>query len=95
MRIAFILFISILSITSGAFAQPLTRAEAVAQALAANPQVKLSLEQVALLEGRIVEARADALSGSYVEHAGDAVAQSRTAEQPELRCVSAENSATR
>ena len=30
-------------------------------ALAANPEVKLSLEQVALLEGRITEARADAL----------------------------------
>ena len=33
----------------------------MAQALAANPAVKLSLEQVALLEGRITEARADAL----------------------------------
>ena len=44
-----------------ASAQSLSRAEAVAQALAANPQVKLSLEQVALLEGRITEAKADAL----------------------------------
>jgi outer membrane protein TolC len=44
-----------------ASAQQLSRAEAVAQALAANPQVKQSLEQVALLEGRITEARADAL----------------------------------
>ena len=33
----------------------------MAQALASNPTVKLSLEQVALLEGRIVEASADAL----------------------------------
>ena len=33
----------------------------MAQALAANPEVKLSLEQVTLLEGRIMEARADAL----------------------------------
>ncbi len=33
----------------------------MAQALASNPTVKLSLEQVALLEGRIVEAKADAL----------------------------------
>ena len=44
-----------------ASAQQLSRADAVAQALAANPQVKQSAEQVALLEGRIVEARADAL----------------------------------
>ena len=42
-------------------AQQLSRAQAVAQALAVNPAVKLSLEQVALLEGRITEARADAL----------------------------------
>lgn len=42
-------------------AQQLSRAEAVAQALAANPSVKESLEQVALLEGKITEARADAL----------------------------------
>src|SRR5262245_22816405 len=42
-------------------AQQLSRAEAVAQALSANPQVKESLEQVALLEGTITEARADAL----------------------------------
>src|SRR5215213_3956125 len=42
-------------------AQQLSRADAVAQALAANPQVKLGLEQVAYLEGRILEARADAL----------------------------------
>jgi HAE1 family hydrophobic/amphiphilic exporter-1 len=42
-------------------AQQLSRAEAVALALAANPAVKLSLEQVALLEARITEARADAL----------------------------------
>ena len=42
-------------------AQELSRAEAVAQALGANPQVKQSEQQVALLEGRIQEARADAL----------------------------------
>src|SRR5262245_27178666 len=42
-------------------AQQLSRAQAVAQALGANPQVKESLEQVALLEGKITEARADAL----------------------------------
>jgi outer membrane protein len=44
-----------------ASAQQLSRAEAVAQALAANPQVKESEAQVVLLEGRITEARADAL----------------------------------
>jgi outer membrane protein TolC len=44
-----------------ASAQSLSRADAVAQALAANPTMKLSFEQVALLEGRIVEAKADAL----------------------------------
>src|SRR3954470_18783919 len=44
-----------------ASAQQLSRAEAVQQALSANPQVKLSLEQVAYLEGRITEARSDAL----------------------------------
>jgi outer membrane protein TolC len=44
-----------------ASAQQLSRAEAVAQAVAANPQVKLSLEQVAYLEGAILQARADAL----------------------------------
>jgi outer membrane protein TolC len=42
-------------------AQQLSRADAVAQALAANPVVKQSEEQVRLLEGRITEARADAL----------------------------------
>ena len=50
-----------LSTAAPVFAQRLSRADAVAQALAANPQVQLSLEQVALLEGRIIEAKADAL----------------------------------
>ena len=40
---------------------PLSRAQAVAVALAANPEVRQSLEQISLLEGRITEARADAL----------------------------------
>ncbi len=61
MRTALILLASILTFTGIASAQQLSRADAVAQALASNPTVKLSLEQVALLEGRIVEARADAL----------------------------------
>jgi outer membrane protein TolC len=61
MKIVSFVLISIVSLASAASAQELSRADAVAQALATNPQVKLSLEQVALLEGRIVEARADAL----------------------------------
>lgn len=61
MRTAFILVTTIIAVTGVASAQSLSRADAVAQALAANPTVKLSVEQVALLEGRILEARADAL----------------------------------
>jgi outer membrane protein TolC len=65
MRIVFVVFISMCGSISGfggvAAAQQLSRADAVAQALAANPQVKQSLEQVAFLEGRIMEAKADAL----------------------------------
>ena len=61
MRTAFILFTTIIAFTGVASAQSLSRADAVAQALAANPTVKLSAEQVALLEGQILEARADAL----------------------------------
>ena len=49
------------SLPGAAPAQQLSRAEAVAEALAANPQVKQSEQQVALLEGKITEARADAL----------------------------------
>lgn len=58
-------FVAILLIAIGcvsiASAQQLSRADAVAQALAANPIVKESEQQVALAEGLIVEARADAL----------------------------------
>ncbi len=61
MKTAIIFFVSIFSMAGAAAAQPLSRAEAVAAALGDNPTVKLSLEQVALLEGRILEARADAL----------------------------------
>jgi HAE1 family hydrophobic/amphiphilic exporter-1 len=60
-KFAFFLFVSSMFAATSAFAQQLSRAEAVAQALAANPQVKLSLEQVSYLEGRITEAKADAL----------------------------------
>ena len=61
MRTVLILLAIILTAAGTASAQALSRADAVAQALALNPTVKLSLEQIALLEGRIVEARADAL----------------------------------
>ena len=61
MRTVSLLLIGVFSLAGIASAQSLSRADAVAQALAANPTVKLSLEQVALLEGRITEARADAL----------------------------------
>ncbi|HEY0284735.1 MAG TPA: TolC family protein [Vicinamibacterales bacterium] len=61
MRTALILFVNLVCVTGVASAQQLSRADAVAQALASNPTVKLSLERVALLEGRIVEAKADAL----------------------------------
>jgi HAE1 family hydrophobic/amphiphilic exporter-1 len=42
-------------------AEPLSRAEAVARALAANPQVLKSVQDIALYEGRVQEAMADAL----------------------------------
>jgi outer membrane protein TolC len=60
MRTAIGFFASVLC-ASVASAQVLSRADAVAQALAANPTMKLSFEQVARLEGRITEAKADAL----------------------------------
>ena len=61
MRTAIILLTGVFLFAGDASAQSLSRADAVAQALAANPTIKLSFQQVALLEGRIVEARADAL----------------------------------
>ena len=61
MRTALILLASIVSLTGTAAAQALSRAEAVAHALSVNPTVKMSLEQIALLEGRILEERAAAL----------------------------------
>ncbi len=76
-------------------AQQLSRAQAVAQALAANPQVKLSLEQVALLEGRIIEARADALPDVSWSTRAIRSRDPGLLEQPELRSVSARNSAPR
>jgi len=61
MKAVLIFLFGFFAFTGVASAQPLSRADAVAQALASNPTVKLSLEQVAILEGRIVEAKADAL----------------------------------
>ncbi len=52
---------ALLCAPSAASADPLSRAQAVARAIAANPDVKLAVEQLALFEGRITEARADAL----------------------------------
>jgi outer membrane protein TolC len=52
---------ALLGASSAASADPLSRAQAVARAIDANPDVKLTLQQVGLLEGRITEARADAL----------------------------------
>ncbi len=60
-KTALVIFLAFFSAGRAASAQQLSRADAVAQALAANPQVKQSLEQAALLDGRIIEARADAL----------------------------------
>ena len=60
MRILAVFFL-VMACATGASAQALSRSEAVARALAANMTIKLSQEQVALLEGRIVEAKADAL----------------------------------
>jgi outer membrane protein TolC len=55
------LFISVTLTSATASAQQLSRAQAVAEAVGANPEVKLSLEQVNLLQGRIIEERAAAL----------------------------------
>src|SRR3954447_23849240 len=53
--------LSLLIAASPLSAQQLSRADAVAQALSANPTVKQSQERVARLQGQITEARADAL----------------------------------
>ncbi len=52
---------ALLSAPAAVSADTLSRAQAVARAIDANPDVKLALEQRALNEGRITEARADAL----------------------------------
>ncbi len=54
-------FLSSLTCTGGSRAEPLSRAEAVAKAVSANPEVWKSLQQLASYQGRVTEARADAL----------------------------------
>ena len=51
MRKVLTLLVSVVALSGIASAQPLSRADAVAQALDANPEVKLSLEQVLLPRG--------------------------------------------
>ena len=73
-------------------AGPLSRAEAVAQALKANPQVRRALADEARLHGLITEARADALpdfsiSGSALRYRDPALLNSSSFDSfpPELR----------
>ena len=56
-----LLLIAAVALPSAAHPEPLSRAEAVARALAVNPEVRRSLEDVAALEGQVDEAKADAL----------------------------------
>ena len=50
-----------LLVTAPALADPLSRAQVVSRALDANPDVKKSLEDLAILNGRKDQALADAL----------------------------------
>ncbi len=75
-----------------AFAEGLSRAQAVSQALAANPQVRRSLEDEVRLRGLITEARADALpditlSGTFFRYRDPALLNSSSfdAFPPDLR----------
>ena len=54
-------FFALLLLPAAGQAGPLSRAEAVARALEANPDVRKSLEDLARLDGLITEAKADAL----------------------------------
>ena len=56
-----LLLIAAVALPSAAHPEPLSRAEAVARALAVNPEVRRSLEDVAALEGQVDEAKEDAL----------------------------------
>ena len=89
MRTAFILFASIVAFTGVASAQPLSRADAVAQALAANPTVKLSRRASRPSRGPHRRSQGRRAARHHLEHGCDAVARSGALEQPELRRVSA------
>lgn len=84
--------LALLATASTLGAEPLSRAEAVAQALKANPQVRRALEDEARLHGLITEARADALpdlsiSGSALRYRDPALLNSSSFDSfpPELR----------
>jgi HAE1 family hydrophobic/amphiphilic exporter-1 len=69
------------SVALPAAAEPLSRAQAVAAALNANPEVRKSLEEMSRLEGLITEARADALpeltlTGSFLRYRDPALLNS-------------------
>lgn len=64
-----LIFTALLSITVSAWAETLSRAEAVALAQRTNPEVLKAAEQINYLSGRVLEARADALPEANV--AGD------------------------
>jgi HAE1 family hydrophobic/amphiphilic exporter-1 len=80
------------TLAAGAHADPLSRAEAVARALAINPDVRKSYEDLAILDGQADEALADALPeltlvGSGVRYRDPSLLNSSSfdAFPPELR----------
>jgi outer membrane protein TolC len=91
-RAAGFLVLSGLLLPGPAHAEPLSRAEAVARALEANPEVRRSLEDVNILKGQADEALADALPevkllGSGVRYRDPSLLNSSSfdAFPPELR----------
>ena len=71
---------------SGAGAEPLSRAEAVAQALKANPVIRRSTADYDALQGKAMEARADALpevtvNGSYLRFRDPSILNSSNFDQ--------------
>ena len=78
--------------TSGAVAEPLSRAEAVAQALKANPVIRRSNADYQALQGKAREARADALpevtvNGSFLRFRDPSILNSSNFDQfpPEFK----------
>jgi HAE1 family hydrophobic/amphiphilic exporter-1 len=65
-----LLVLAAAALPSAAFPESLSRAEAVARALSVNPEVRRSFEDVAALEGQVLEAKADALPEITVIGAG-------------------------